>query len=59
VIDRLTGDRLTEFNGSYPWTVPDVSGNKDKCKVRVRLKDSAGNEIGRDASDNYFTINPK
>ena len=59
VIDRLTGDRLTEFDGSYPWTVPDVLETKEKCKVRVRLKDSAGNEIGRDASDNYFTINPK
>ena len=58
VIDRLTGDRLTEFDGSYPWTVPDVKEPKEKCKVRVRLKDSAGNEIGRDASDNYFTINP-
>jgi hypothetical protein len=59
VIDRLTEDRLIEFNGSYPWTVPDVSETKEKCKVRVRLKDSAGSEIGRDASDNYFTINPR
>jgi hypothetical protein len=58
VIDRLTVDR-PEFNGSYPWTVPDVLETKEECKVRVRLKDSAGSEIGRDASDNYFTINPK
>jgi hypothetical protein len=58
VIDKLTGDRLTEFNGSYPWKIPDVKEPKDKCKVRVRLKDSAGNEIGRDASDNYFKIKP-
>jgi bacillopeptidase F len=57
VIDRLTDDR-PEFNGFYPWTIPDVLETKEQCKVRVRLKDSAGSEIGRDASDNYFTINP-
>jgi bacillopeptidase F len=59
VIDRLTGDRLTEFNGFYPWTIPVVLKTKEQCKVRVRLKDSTGAEIGRDASDNYFTINPR
>jgi predicted outer membrane repeat protein len=44
--------------GTYSWTVPTVSTSKTKCKVKVVLKDSAGNTIGSDVSDAFFTINP-
>lgn len=44
---------------THPWTVPAVSTTKTKCRVRVVLKDSAGNVIGSDLSDGFFTINPQ
>ncbi len=43
---------------SIIWTVPTVSTKKTKCKVKVVLKDSAGNVIGSDLSDGFFTISP-
>ena len=49
----ITGNPLT-----YPWTVPDVKTQKDKCKVKVVLKDAAGNSVGSDVSDSVFTILP-
>jgi hypothetical protein len=55
--NRIT--KLTSNDGFFQWTIPDVLTMKTKCKIRVILKDASGNEIGRDASDNYFTINPK
>jgi hypothetical protein len=42
--------------GSYDWTVPTVVGNKRQCKIRVELIDADGNVLGRDASNEYFTI---
>jgi len=45
--------------GTHPWTVPTVSTSKTKCKVKVVLKDSAGNTIGSDVSDYFFTISPQ
>jgi hypothetical protein len=45
--------------GTHPWTVPTVSTSKTKCKVKVVLKDSAGNTIGSDVSDAFFTISPQ
>ena len=47
----IKGNPLT-----YPWTVPDVKTQKDKCKVKVVLKDAAGNSVGSDVSDSVFTI---
>jgi len=45
--------------GSYnEWTVPDVPKTKSKCKVKVVLKDAAGNTVGNDTSDSSFTIEP-
>jgi hypothetical protein len=45
--------------GSYDeWTVPDVPKTKNKCKVKVVLKDAKGNKVGSDTSDGYFTIEP-
>jgi bacillopeptidase F (M6 metalloprotease family) len=49
----ITGNPLT-----YPWTVPDVKTQKDKCKVKVVLRDAAGNLVGSDVSDSVFTILP-
>ncbi|MEM4134498.1 MAG: right-handed parallel beta-helix repeat-containing protein [Candidatus Micrarchaeia archaeon] len=40
--------------GQFNWTVPNTPSTN--CKVRVILKDSAGAEIARDASDKVFTI---
>jgi hypothetical protein len=40
------------------WTVPEVKKNKTKAKVRVTLIDGAGNVIGKDQNDVFFTILP-
>jgi hypothetical protein len=50
---------ITGNPGTYSWTVPKVSTSKTKCKVKVVLKDSAGNTIGSDVSDAFFTISPQ
>lgn len=45
--------------GSCPaWTVPTVARMKQRCKVKVVLKDGRGNTVGSDSSDDYFTIQP-
>jgi hypothetical protein len=44
--------------GNYSWTVPDVTKAKNKCKVKVELKDTNGNSLGTDSSNGYFTIEP-
>lgn len=41
------------WNGSYPWTVPDVAS--DKCRIMVKAYDYSLNE-GVDESDNNFEI---
>jgi hypothetical protein len=44
-------------NYIYPWTPPSVGTTpKTKCKVKVVLKDAAGNVVGSDTSDGFFTI---
>jgi hypothetical protein len=48
---------VTENDGSYSWTLSAVTQPKTKCKVKVELKDVAGNIIGSDMSDSVFTIN--
>ncbi len=53
LINTLTGNP-----GTYTWTVPNVTTTKTKCRVKVVLKDSAGNTVGSDGSDSFFTITP-
>ena len=57
-----TWKKITAIEGDNPgahaWTVPDVSETKSKCKVKVVLKDAAGNTVGSDTSDGSFTIEP-
>lgn len=43
--------------GSLPWIVPSVSKSKDRCRVKVILKDSAGRALGSDSSG-FFSIKP-
>jgi hypothetical protein len=58
------GDKWIEIESidgnpeAYDWTVPDLSEAKDKCRVKVLLKDSDGNKVGKDESNSDFTINP-
>jgi len=49
---------LTDNPETYDWPIPTVPADKTKCKVKVVLKDSAGNILGNDISDNTFTILP-
>jgi hypothetical protein len=59
ICDPLTGKCTLSGNpGSYDWIVPTVSKEKPNCKVKVELKDALGNIVGKDKSDNYFTIQP-
>jgi hypothetical protein len=44
--------------GSYTWYIPQVNVKKEKCKVKVVLKDAAGRTVGSDKSDRNFTITP-
>jgi hypothetical protein len=43
--------------GTHSWT-PSVVMTKTKCKAKVILKDKNGFILGRDVSDNFFTIIP-
>jgi len=60
LMDNLTDPvYLTEGPHSYDLlTVPPVKSAKYNCKVKIVLKDGAGNTVGSDASDSYFTILP-
>ena len=40
----------------YPWTLPPVTADKTRCKVKIVLKDETGRKIGTDTSDAYFKI---
>lgn len=40
----------------YSWSVPNVPGEKTKCKVKVVLKSATGATLGSDVSDAIFTI---
>jgi hypothetical protein len=42
--------------GYYPWEVPYVPSDKNKCKVKVVLKAADGTTVGSDISDGFFTI---
>jgi len=52
-IVTLPGDRV-----SHLWQVPTVSKIKEKCKVKIILRDAEGNKVGSETSDGYFTIEP-
>jgi hypothetical protein len=58
----VTWQRLDTIDGgnpgTYSWAVPAVATAKLTCKVKVVLKDSAGNTVGSDLSDAFFTIQP-
>jgi hypothetical protein len=43
---------------TYDWEIPSVANRKTKCEVKVTLKDEAGNIVGSDTSDGFFTIEP-
>jgi len=43
---------------TYNWKIPSVANRKTNCKVKVVLKDKAGNIVGSDASDGSLTIEP-
>ena len=45
-------------DGSFIWTIPNVSTPITKAKVRIVLKDSSNKIIGSDDSDSVFTILP-
>ena len=40
----------------YTWTVPSVVTKKTQCKVKVVLLDAGGVSLGKDTSDEFFTI---
>lgn len=42
--------------GIYTWYIPKVTSTKNKCKVKVVLKNAANVTIGSDISDKFFTI---
>jgi len=50
--------RIDSNPETYVWTVPSVSKERKKCKVKITLLDDRGNSIGSDASDSSFTIQP-
>jgi cysteine-rich repeat protein len=49
---------FTINTGSYTWYIPGVTVTKNKCKVKVVLKNAANNIIGSDKSDTFFKITP-
>jgi hypothetical protein len=42
--------------GSHSWEIPPITGEKTNCRVKVILKDAAGNTLGTDVSDDVFTM---
>ena len=53
-IDELEGND----QDNYLWSVPVIPKVKDKCMVKVQLKDEMGNKIGSGTSDSFFIIEP-
>ena len=47
---------ITGNPGSHPWTAPTVSANKPNSRVRVTLKNAAGDILGKDTSSGTFTL---
>ena len=44
--------------GSYWWSVPPLTKDKTKCKVKVVLRDEENKIVGSDVSASTFTITP-
>ena len=42
---------------SHTWTLPELEKTKDRCKVKVQLRDADRRIVGEDVSDGVFTIN--
>ena len=53
---KLIGSELGD-PGSHFWTLPMLGKIKDRCKVKVQLRDVNRRVVGEDASDAVFTIN--
>ncbi len=53
-IETITGDNP----GTYIWILPTFHKAKDRCMVKVLLKDGKGKTLGKDTSDTYFRIEP-
>jgi hypothetical protein len=47
---------LTELVSETTWTLPDIATDKNKCKVKIVLKDATGRKIGTDTSNTYFKV---
>jgi parallel beta-helix repeat protein len=60
--DGHTWIEIATIDGSddqfYTWTVPSVGTKKTQCLVKVVLKDSSDVTLGKDISDDFFTIKP-
>jgi hypothetical protein len=54
---RAAGE-VTGGETSLKWVIPDVLKLKEKCKVKVVLKDAERKTLGSDMSDQTFTIQP-
>jgi hypothetical protein len=57
----ITWKRITSLTGNpgrYIWTVPQVTSAKTQCRIKVVLKDTSGQKVGKDKSDSYFIIQP-
>jgi hypothetical protein len=60
----LNGGKSWKLIGSEPgdpqshtWTLPMLGTTKDRCKVKVQLRDADRRIVGEDVSDAVFTIN--
>ena len=51
-------ESLSSNTGSYDWIAPDVNKTKTKCRVKVILKAANGKCVGKDISDDKFSIEP-
>jgi hypothetical protein len=55
VIDTTS---LVANPGQFAWKVPLVNPPKNRCKVKVVLKDASRYTLGSDITDGYFTVQP-
>ena len=53
---QMIGSPVSGNPESFTWTVPTVTKEKKKCKVKVVLKDNQGKSVGSDTSDTFFSI---
>ena len=53
---RLIGSETGDPE-SHTWTLPMLGTTKDRCKVKVQLRDADRRVVGEDVSDGLFAIN--